>query len=61
MHYEDNKHNSEVHDMDKFFFTICISLKSLQTNGNFVYCLVRCSVISNILQTVGIYRIQTLV
>ena len=27
-HYEDNQHNSEAHDMDKFFFTICISLKS---------------------------------
>jgi hypothetical protein len=28
MHYEDNKHNSEAHNMDTFFFTICISLKS---------------------------------
>jgi len=28
MHYKDNKHNSEAHDMDKFFFTICVSLKS---------------------------------
>jgi hypothetical protein len=28
MHYEDNKHNSEAHDTDKFFFTTCISLKS---------------------------------
>jgi len=22
MHYEDNKHNSEAHDMDKFFFSL---------------------------------------
>jgi len=28
MHYEDDKHNSEAHDMDTFSFTICISLKS---------------------------------
>lgn len=28
MQYEDNKHNSEVQDMDMFFLTICISFKS---------------------------------